>query len=86
MISLIISLIIGGLIIGALARLVIPGRQNIGILLTILLGIVGSIVGGLIAAAIGLDNNFLSFLVGVAVAALLVFLIAGGSRSRTTRV
>jgi uncharacterized membrane protein YeaQ/YmgE (transglycosylase-associated protein family) len=44
--GLIITLIIVGLIAGALARLVVPGRQNIGVLGTILLGIVGSFIGG----------------------------------------
>jgi uncharacterized membrane protein YeaQ/YmgE (transglycosylase-associated protein family) len=46
MIGLIISLIIVGLIAGALARLIIPGRQNLSIPMTILLGIIGSFVGG----------------------------------------
>jgi uncharacterized membrane protein YeaQ/YmgE (transglycosylase-associated protein family) len=46
MLGLIVSLIIVGLISGAVARLVIPGRQNISILMTIVLGIVGSFVGG----------------------------------------
>jgi uncharacterized membrane protein YeaQ/YmgE (transglycosylase-associated protein family) len=46
MLGLIISLLIIGLIAGALARLVIPGRQNLSILGTIVLGIVGSFVGG----------------------------------------
>jgi uncharacterized membrane protein YeaQ/YmgE (transglycosylase-associated protein family) len=46
MIGLIISLIIVGLIAGALARLIIPGRQSLSIPMTILLGIIGSFVGG----------------------------------------
>jgi uncharacterized membrane protein YeaQ/YmgE (transglycosylase-associated protein family) len=46
MLGLIISIIIVGLIAGALARLVVPGRQNLSILMTIVLGIVGSFVGG----------------------------------------
>jgi uncharacterized membrane protein YeaQ/YmgE (transglycosylase-associated protein family) len=46
MLGLIISIIVIGLIAGALARLVVPGRQNISILMTIVLGIVGSFVGG----------------------------------------
>ncbi|RFA15810.1 transglycosylase [Subtercola boreus] len=46
MLGLIISLIVVGLIAGALARLIIPGRQNLSIPLTILLGIIGSFVGG----------------------------------------
>ena len=46
MVGLIISLIVIGLIAGALARLVVPGRQNLSIPMTILLGIIGSFVGG----------------------------------------
>ena len=46
MIGLIISLIVIGLIAGALARLIVPGKQNISIPMTILLGIIGSFVGG----------------------------------------
>ena len=46
MLGLILSIIVVGLIAGALARLLVPGRQNISILATILLGIVGSFVGG----------------------------------------
>ena len=41
-----------GLIAGALARLVMPGRDPMGIIATILLGIVGSIIGGLVSWAI----------------------------------
>jgi len=44
--GLIITLIIVGLIAGAIARLVIPGRQNLSILGTIVLGIIGSFIGG----------------------------------------
>jgi uncharacterized membrane protein YeaQ/YmgE (transglycosylase-associated protein family) len=51
MLSFIWFLIIG-LIAGALARLIMPGRDAMGWLATILLGIVGSVVGGLIAMAI----------------------------------
>ena len=46
MLGLVVSIIVIGLIAGALARLVVPGRQNISILMTIVLGIVGSFVGG----------------------------------------
>ena len=46
MLGLIVWLIIIGLIAGALARFLVPGRDPIGILGTILLGIVGSFVGG----------------------------------------
>jgi uncharacterized membrane protein YeaQ/YmgE (transglycosylase-associated protein family) len=46
MLGLIVSIILIGLIAGALARLFVPGRQNISIPMTILLGIVGSFLGG----------------------------------------
>ena len=46
-----IGFIIAGLIIGALARLIKPGKQNLGILATLGLGLVGSVIGGLIASA-----------------------------------
>jgi len=46
MLGLIISIIVIGLIAGAVARLVVPGKQNISIVMTIVLGIVGSFIGG----------------------------------------
>jgi uncharacterized membrane protein YeaQ/YmgE (transglycosylase-associated protein family) len=46
----VVGWIIAGLIVGAIARLLIPGRQEMGIVMTIILGIVGAFVGGLIAA------------------------------------
>lgn len=53
-----IAWLIVGLIAGALARLIMPGRDPMGIITTILLGIVGSIVGGLVSWAIwGVDER-----------------------------
>lgn len=46
MLGLIVSIIIVGLIAGAVARLLVPGRQNLSVGMTIVLGIVGSFVGG----------------------------------------
>ena len=51
MLNFIVWLIVG-LIAGALARLIMPGRDPMGIIATILLGIVGSILGGLVSWAI----------------------------------
>ncbi|HEX9177763.1 MAG TPA: GlsB/YeaQ/YmgE family stress response membrane protein [Mycobacterium sp.] len=76
----IITAIIGGLIIGALARLAMPGKQNIGIIMTIVLGVVGSFLGSWICYSIfGYSNEnggwqVIPFIVGVAVAALLIFI------------
>ena len=46
----IIGWIVAGLIVGALARLLVPGRHNMGIAMTIILGIVGALVGGFISS------------------------------------
>ena len=58
-----------GLIIGALGRLVVPGRQPIGCLLTIAIGIVGSIAGRAISRAADISGWFLFLICPVAVAA-----------------
>lgn len=58
----IITAIIVGLIIGALARLVMPGKQNISILLTIIIGIVAAFIGTALASAVVNTNNGFSFI------------------------
>jgi uncharacterized membrane protein YeaQ/YmgE (transglycosylase-associated protein family) len=72
----ILGLILIGLIIGILARLVLPGRQRIGVGMTLLLGIAGALVGGIVASAIGTGDvfelNFLGTVVGVIAAAGLI--------------
>jgi uncharacterized membrane protein YeaQ/YmgE (transglycosylase-associated protein family) len=61
--------ILVGLIIGALARLLLPGRQKIGIALTLLLGVLGALIGGVVASYLGTGNiwelNVLGFIVAV---------------------
>ena len=72
----VLGLIIIGIVIGVLARLVLPGRQRIGVGLTILLGIGGALVGGIVASAIGTGDiwelNFVGTIVGVIAAAGLI--------------
>jgi len=53
----IIGQIILGLISGGLAKFIMPGNQNMGWLMTALLGIVGSIVGGFLAGLIGISQD-----------------------------
>jgi uncharacterized membrane protein YeaQ/YmgE (transglycosylase-associated protein family) len=64
-----IGFIVAGLIIGALARLLMPGRQKIGLLWTLLLGVAGSVIGGTIANALGTGSiwelNVLGFVVAL---------------------
>ena len=78
----ILGLLIVGLVVGALARAVLPGRQTLPIWLTMLIGVGSLLVAGLIVHA------FLpALIVGVLVAAAIIALMQGGIRSRsTTRV
>ncbi len=84
MLYVILMAIVVGAIIGALARLIVPGRQNMSNALTVGLGIIGAIVGGIIGRAAHL-HNLVTLIIEVAVAAALVWLVAGRSRS-TTRI
>jgi uncharacterized membrane protein YeaQ/YmgE (transglycosylase-associated protein family) len=79
--SYLFALIVSGLIIGALGRLAVPGRNPMGIGMTILLGIVGSLVGGLVSRFLGLERT-LTFIAAVLAAAVLVYLYSGGGRRR----
>jgi uncharacterized membrane protein YeaQ/YmgE (transglycosylase-associated protein family) len=77
----IITAIIIGAIIGALGRLVVPGRQPIPIWLTIVVGIVAAFIGTLLARALGIPTqtsgiDWLELLVQVIVAAIGVVLVA----------
>ncbi|BAC68935.1 hypothetical protein AQJ43_10415 [Streptomyces avermitilis] len=73
-ISGIISAIVIGIVIGILGRLVVPGRQRIGILLTILVGIVAALIGSAIAGAFDVaDTNgvdWIEWLIQIGLAAL----------------
>jgi uncharacterized membrane protein YeaQ/YmgE (transglycosylase-associated protein family) len=83
-----IGFLVAGLIIGALARLIKPGKQNLSILMTLLLGIAGSLIGGTIAWVIRSGSiwelNVLGFILSVVAAVLLIGVFEGMSgRSRT---
>ena len=80
MLGLIISIIIVGLIAGFIARAVVPGRQNLSIGLTLLLGIVGSFAGGFLGFLIfGADagDGFLqpAGIIGSIIGAIIVLVI-----------
>lgn len=90
MIGTIIGAIVVGLIVGALARLVMPGKQNIGVLMTIVLGALGSFLGTWIAYTLGYSNSnggfeVIPFLVGIILAIVLIAAYLGitGRRSGT---
>jgi uncharacterized membrane protein YeaQ/YmgE (transglycosylase-associated protein family) len=79
--------LLAGIIIGPLARLVLPGKQNISLGMTILIGAAGAIVGGFIADAIGVGEtsgiDWIKIAIQVGVAAVVV-LIYGSMAGRTT--
>ncbi len=74
-----IGFIVFGLVVGVLARLLVPGKQELTLGATVLLGLIGSVVGGLIANALGtgdiLELNFVGSV--VAIAASVVLIIVG---------
>ncbi|MDY7084275.1 MAG: GlsB/YeaQ/YmgE family stress response membrane protein [Actinomycetota bacterium] len=86
----IITALIVGLIIGALGRLVVPGKQNIPIWLTLVIGVVAALLGTVLARATGVADtrgvDWIELLFQVVLAAIGVALVAGyGSRRRIHR-
>ena len=82
-----LSWILLGLVAGALARLVVPGRQRIGCIATLAIGVVGALVGGLVAEAVfdeevdlGFDLKSLAIATVFAIVLLLVLEAAAGRR------
>ncbi len=77
MIGSIILAIIVGAIIGVVARLVMPGKQSIGMIMTVLLGAVGGLIGSAVAGQFGYHNAnggiaWIPFFIGVAAAVVLI--------------
>jgi uncharacterized membrane protein YeaQ/YmgE (transglycosylase-associated protein family) len=90
-ITSIVSAILIGIVVGVLGRLVLPGKQPIGMLVTILVGIVSAFIGTAIARALGIPTatsgiDWLELLVQVIVAALGVALVASLMGRRGTGV
>jgi uncharacterized membrane protein YeaQ/YmgE (transglycosylase-associated protein family) len=90
MIGTILWAIIGGAIIGVLGRLLLPGRQNISVWVTIAVGIAAALIGGLVADWLGVGDtegiDWIRHIIQVALAVLFVWLAArfmGGSARRT---
>jgi uncharacterized membrane protein YeaQ/YmgE (transglycosylase-associated protein family) len=84
----ILGWIVFGLVVGAIAKLLMPGRDPGGIIVTMVLGIVGALLGGFIGRALGMYNanesaGFIMALVG-AVAVLLIYRMTIGGRTHRT--
>ncbi|MBY0291041.1 MAG: GlsB/YeaQ/YmgE family stress response membrane protein [Mycobacteriaceae bacterium] len=95
MIGTILSALVVGLIVGALARLIMPGKQSIGVIMTIVLGALGSFIGSWLTYQFGYQNSnggweVIPFLVGVIVAIVLIAIYVGvtgkrGAKNTTVR-
>jgi uncharacterized membrane protein YeaQ/YmgE (transglycosylase-associated protein family) len=87
----ILGLIGIGIVIGVLARLIVPGKQHISMVMTVVLGVAGALIGGLIASLLGTGDifelNVLGFIIAVVAAVVLVGAYAGvaGRGSRAVR-
>ena len=85
-----IGFIVFGLVVGALARLIKPGRQHLSLLMTLLLGLAGSIIGGVVANLLGTGSifelNVLGAVVAIIAAVLLIGVAEGMSGKSRSRV
>jgi uncharacterized membrane protein YeaQ/YmgE (transglycosylase-associated protein family) len=86
----IIAWIVFGFIVGLIARAIVPGKQSMGFVMTTLLGVAGSVIGGLIASAVGAGGDatgfhgsgFIGSIIGAIVLLFLAELVTGGPRRR----
>ncbi len=75
----IIGFLVFGLIVGAVARLIKPGKQNLSLLMTLGLGVVGSLVGGIVASLLGTGSITELNILGAIVAIVVAFLLIGAA-------
>ena len=80
-----IGFIVAGLVIGALARLIKPGRQRLSIVATLLLGVVGSVIGGTAANALGTGEIFELNFLGTVIAIVASVVLVGVAESMSSR-
>ncbi len=81
----IFTAILAGIVIGALGRLIVPGRQAIGWILTFALGLVGAVLGGFLAGGMDVDVWWQVLIFQVVVAAILVVLVSFLVRGSVTK-
>lgn len=80
-----IGFLVAGLIIGALARLLKPGKQNLSLLATLGLGLVGSLIGGTIAWLLGTGSIWELNIFGFVLAVVAALLLVGTAEAATGR-
>lgn len=88
MVGSIILAIIVGAVIGVVARLVMPGKQNVGMIMTVVIGAVGGLIGSAVASQFGYHNAnggiaWVPFFIGVGAAIVLIALYEAVTGRRT---
>ncbi|HEX6247932.1 MAG TPA: hypothetical protein VFZ64_08690 [Nocardioidaceae bacterium] len=85
-----IGFLVFGLFVGAVARLIKPGKQNLSLAMTLLLGVAGSLIGGLVASLLGTGGiwelNIIGAIVAIIAAVLLIGAAEGMSAKSKSRV
>jgi uncharacterized membrane protein YeaQ/YmgE (transglycosylase-associated protein family) len=86
-VGFIIWAIVAGLIIGSIAKLFVPGRQNIPIWMTILIGVAGALIGNFLAVVLGVRHtvgiDWIRHSLQVATAVVLIMLVVPAWSRRT---
>ncbi|MCA9739812.1 MAG: hypothetical protein R3E98_08800 [Gemmatimonadota bacterium] len=80
-----IGFLVFGLVVGALARLFKPGRQNLSVGMTLLLGVVGSIIGGVVANLLGTGTIMELNVIGATVAIIAAVMLIGAAEGMSAR-
>lgn len=80
-----LGFIVFGLVVGAVARLIKPGKQNLSILATLGLGLVGSVIGGTIASLLGTGDIFELDFIGSVVAVIAAVALVGTAEQLTSK-
>jgi uncharacterized membrane protein YeaQ/YmgE (transglycosylase-associated protein family) len=81
----IIVYVVAGLVIGVIARALLPGRQDMSMVMTIVIGVIAAVVGGVLWELVFPDNDGIAWIGSIIVGVVLVYLYAmltGRSRSR----
>lgn len=77
-----IGYIVGGAIIGVLARFLKPGADPMGWILTIVLGIVGAVIGGQLSVRLGITSTLMMWAIAIAAAIVLLFVYEAVSKKK----
>ncbi len=80
-----IGFIVFGLFVGVMARLLKPGRQNLSLLATLGLGLVGSVIGGVVASLLGTGSIWELNIIGSVVAIIAAVALVGSAETLTGR-